>query len=118
MKVRILGHEIEVDKAGYETTLSLMAIGLTAEFKINADEAQKLVKTIAEISTAMNPDTRRLDKLRKACGYVENGSSTYVTISQDDATKGWIIAGGSRDRGYGESLREALDKLEIEDDHS
>lgn len=119
MKVRILGHEIDVEKAGFETTLSLMAIALTAQHGIDADIAKRLVNQIAEISTALNPDTRRLNKLRKACGYVENGTSTAVTIGQDDATKGWVIAGGGRDRGYSDfSLQDAIDKLEIDDDHS
>lgn len=116
MKIRILGHEIDPEVAGFETTLSLFAISLTARHNIDADVAQRFVNSVKDVVTAMNPDTQRLDKLRKACGYVENGSSTSVVIGQDDATKSWIIAGGGRDRGYGNDLREAIDKLEIEDD--
>lgn len=34
------------------------------------------------------------DALRAACGYVENGTSCAVTVSQDDATKGWTVRAG------------------------
>ena len=31
------------------------------------------------------------DRLRRLCGYVEDGSSTVVSIFQDDATRMWHI---------------------------
>lgn len=56
----------------------------------------------------------RLDALRKLCGYVENGSSDVVHISQDDATKDWIISTGelgkpNRPWWHGSSFGEAID---------
>ena len=35
-------------------------------------------------------------KLRNLCGFIENGTDTTVSISQDDATKHWILKVGKR----------------------
>ena len=56
----------------------------------------------------------RLEALRKLCGYVEDGSSDVVHISQDDATKDWIISTGelgkpNRPWWHGSSFGEAID---------
>ncbi|UPT53358.1 hypothetical protein [Synechococcus phage Ssp-JY38] len=59
-------------------------------------------------------NARRYHVLREACGYVENGTSTSLTISQDDATKYWFIAQpGARDmlRYSGTSLNQAVDQI-------
>lgn len=40
----------------------------------------------------MITDTEKLQGLRKACGYVENGSSQCISIGQDDATKWWSLS--------------------------
>ena len=48
----------------------------------------------------MIPHTQQLDGLRKACGYIENGTSQAVTISQDDATKEWIAIIDGRKRYF------------------
>lgn len=53
-------------------------------------------------------DKRRLDGLRELCGHVEDGSAISVSISQDDATRDWIIRAGKR-WWHGGSLRAALD---------
>jgi hypothetical protein len=45
--------------------------------------------------------------LRKCLGYVENGTSTTVTISQDDATKTFMLGAGGR-KYYGDTLTEVL----------
>jgi hypothetical protein len=45
--------------------------------------------------TNIERDAAALNKLRACCGYVENGSQEPLTISQDDATKGWSIRIGT-----------------------
>lgn len=50
----------------------------------------------------------RFEQIRKLCGYVEDGSSTAVTLGQDDATRGWAVRVG-RITYHGDSLNEALD---------
>lgn len=46
-------------------------------------------------------------QIRALCGYVENGSDTQITISQDDATKEWWVKVGKT--GYhGPDLRTAV----------
>lgn len=52
-----------------------------------------------------------LDGLRDLCGYVENGSDTVVRISQDDATKDWVVTLGHHLRpksAHGSSMVAAL----------
>jgi hypothetical protein len=46
--------------------------------------------------------------LVRLCGYVGNGTSTSVTISEDDATRWWAVNVGKRGF-YGPTLREAVD---------
>lgn len=55
-------------------------------------------------------DTQRLDALRELCGYVENGSDTYVNIFQDDATRDWFVKCG-RERFDASCFRGVLDKV-------
>lgn len=57
-------------------------------------------------------DTRRLDTLRELCGYVADGSSASVLLSQDDATGAWIVSVGASQphmKGHGRTLCEAID---------
>lgn len=49
----------------------------------------------------------QLRELRELCGYVEDGSSTSVTISQDDATREWCVRVG-KIAYYGGSLTAAF----------
>jgi hypothetical protein len=54
-------------------------------------------------------------RLRVLCGYVENASDTVVKVSQDDATREWVVVVGSETRGtarryYGASMDEAFEK--------
>jgi len=42
----------------------------------------------------MNTNEDRLEIIRKACGYVGNGTSQPVTICQDDATGIWVMRAG------------------------
>ncbi|EGL63608.1 hypothetical protein AGRO_3677 [Agrobacterium sp. ATCC 31749] len=56
----------------------------------------------------LHGDTVRLDALRDLCGYVENGTDTSVSISQDDATRDWVVR-VRNDFWTGKSLRDAID---------
>lgn len=63
--------------------------------------------TARGISSNIERDAATLNKLRACCGYIENGSGEYLTIGQDDATRGWGIRIGDslarkegRDRSY------------------
>lgn len=57
---------------------------------------------------------RTMAKLRDLCGYVENGTSGWVTLSQDDATKDWCVTvgcGGFQSNMYDDTtLAGAVDK--------
>ena len=50
-------------------------------------EIERLKAELAEVKK----DAERLKGLRELCGYVEDGSSQTMRITQDDATKDWII---------------------------
>lgn len=72
--------------------------------------------TVHRVIDALNDrgaeDTARIDGLRKLCGYVEDGSASYITISLDDATKAFTVSIGPRQArmwSYGEGFREAID---------
>jgi len=66
----------------------------------------------AQVKVAEPPSRERrvLEALRWACGHVEDGSSQRFSLSQDDATKHWVVGAGTR-RWYGASFEEALDLL-------
>jgi hypothetical protein len=60
-------------------------------------------------------DAEIIAGLRDLCGYVENGSDTSIQISQDDATKDWVIHIGrsgfpNGNWTWGYSFREACEK--------
>lgn len=59
-----------------------------------------------ELGLDENKDAIKL--LRGLCGFIENGSSTSVSISQDEATKTWIVTPDGGKYGYGDSLIEAI----------
>ena len=80
---------------------------LRAAITLEADNA----RLREELATAQT-DAARYRWLREACGYVQDGSSTSVTISQDDATHEWVVRVGdvgSRHWWHGKSLGEAID---------
>jgi len=54
---------------------------------------------------------QKIISLRKALGYIGDGSSTEISISQDDATNDFIIYVGKQEWFHGKSLAEALDNL-------
>ena len=51
------------------------------------EENERLKAELAEAKK----DAERLKGLRELCGYVEDGSSQTIRITQDDATRDWII---------------------------
>jgi len=58
----------------------------------------------------------RLKKLREQCGYIENGTSVGILISQDDATKTWIASRTDHSSlSHGDTFEEMLDKLPNEE---
>lgn len=62
-----------------------------------------------------NPKASFERRLRVLCGYVENASDTKVTVSQDDATRTWIVTVGSETAGtarsyHGEQMADAFEK--------
>ena len=59
------------------TNLTLTTAEVIWELKAELAEAKK--------------DADRLKGLRELCGYVEDGSSQTIRITQDDATNDWII---------------------------
>lgn len=57
---------------------------------------------------ALRADAERLAGLRDLCGYVEDGSSEVLRISQDDATKTWVVSIGKKSF-YESSFRSTID---------
>lgn len=55
----------------------------------------------------MNDNFIMFNELNAIAGYVENGTSSSILISQDDATKWWTVTVGSKSWTR-ESMREAL----------
>ena len=55
-----------------------------------ADELVLFARAIEAELAAAQLDAPRYRWLREACGYVQDGSSTSVTISQDDASHEWV----------------------------
>jgi len=56
-------------------------------------------------------EVSRGEQIRRLCGYIENGTSGFVQISQDDATKDWVIRVGDSSRPsmyHGASFDEAV----------
>lgn len=60
-------------------------------------------------------NSERLDKLRRLCGYVENGSSTVVKLQQDDATREWILNVDKKSY-YAGSFFQVIDMAVVEED--
>ena len=56
----------------------------------------------------MKTDKELLDGLRDLCGYVEDGSSSRVTILQDDATKDWVLQVEGRAISYSTDFKSVI----------
>lgn len=72
-------------------------------------ESPNLAKRIEELSRK----ARDFATIRTLAGYVEDGSATTVQISQDDATRTWIVRAG-KSEWYGNSLQGALAAARVE----
>lgn len=72
-----------------------------AVFTTSRSEDVNLTVTLSAEETA-------IETLRDLCGYVENGTATSVTISQDDATFGWVVSTGGKMFCTGTSVLDAL----------
>lgn len=59
------------------------------------------------LKTEIVQQKRLLDGLRDLCGYVENGTSTTLKISQDDATNDWVVTVG-KDSVFGRSFKDVV----------
>jgi hypothetical protein len=115
VRMRVAGVEFEVGDV--EQAKKLMELNLVTENKMSPEIAKQFIQAVHQVFTNLNPDTQRIEKLRAACGYVENGTSGSVQISQDDATKNWSVVGSNaKTSTWGDGLRDAIDKLEICDD--
>lgn len=71
---------------------------------------QRAEKAEAELATARK-DSERLKVLRDLMGHVQNASDTTITLSQDDATRDYIVSIGRDGKNvhYGTSLGAAID---------
>lgn len=77
--------------------------------KRRGDKAIARAEALEAENAKLKEDKERLDFLRTACGYVEDGSNERVVIMQDDATKEWLVRVGSKWPSHGASLRQAID---------
>lgn len=78
-------YEQWVDKKGY---MPWTAGGNS----LKQSEARLIVEQLFGIYVrTMQHRAEALSQLRELCGYVENGTSDTVSISQDDATKDWTL---------------------------
>lgn len=57
----------------------------------------------------LEENASRLEALIALCGYVEDGSDVAVTLSQDDATREWVVRVGSNSIFTGRSAKQAID---------
>lgn len=93
------------------TTYALVRCVQEKPIKDLANEIDKRAWTIPGMRTAdavIVDGIDRVKQLNAICGYVGNGTSSTVTISQDDATRDWTIKVGKRTYTAG-TLGGALD---------
>lgn len=116
MKINLGGVDFDVQEMGRDGALGLLMAKMNLETRADMEYTKKFVMEVARVCDATSPSAAAMDHLRRACGYVENGTSDSVTISQDDATKDWIVKAGKQSQ-YGSSIEDALSKVEIDDDN-
>lgn len=114
IRMNVAGIEFQVDDV--EQAKKLMELTLVTETDASPEWTKKFIQAAYQVFVNLNPDTQRINKLRVACGYVENSTETTVWLYQDDATKTWAVTDNANKRAYGESLRQAIDNLEIKPD--
>lgn len=61
----------------------------------------------AELVTLANKETSIIEGIRKLMGYIQNGTGTTVSFSQDDATGDFCCTVGKHS-SYANSLRESV----------
>lgn len=115
MKITMGGIDFDVQEMGRDGALGLLMARMNLETRADMEYTKKFVMEVARVCEATSPSAAAMDKLRRACGYIENGTSDAVTICQDDATKDWLIKAGKQ-QTYGSSIEDALSKVEIDDD--
>lgn len=71
-------------------------------------KAAEDIRQTNQVIDKQQPEETFETKLRKLCGYLANSSETTVTISQDDATKDFIVRVGNR-LYHGPSMTQAFD---------
>ena len=79
---------LECEQLRAELNEQARLLGISAEKELTLHAENKRLK--AELAEAKK-DAERLKGLRELCGYVEDGSSQTIRITQDDATRDWII---------------------------
>jgi hypothetical protein len=52
------------------------------------------------------------DAIRECCGYVENGTDSSFSISQDDATRTWVVRVG-KETFHGDSFAQAIHEASL-----
>ena len=89
---------------------------LKAGRPVNAKIVKELVTELERVK-ALEKYEQQVKMLQALCGYVEDGSSDSVTISQDDATGTWHITVGYSPRRrksfWGESFDEVFLKAKF-----
>jgi hypothetical protein len=96
-----------------------------AAMQVDRDSAWQNVRILERARQEQDKETarlavyeQRLNKLRRLCGYIENGSSSFLSLSQDDATGDWILKVGNNGSKtyFGSSFESAIDAAVVEED--
>ena len=98
-----------VDKAKASGKTRASAKHMTAEAPIFDEAVQQGGKQVLEDFALLRRKADAFDKLRRLCGYVEDGSATSVNICQDDATKDWLVRVGKAFPAYDLSFLGAVE---------
>lgn len=82
---------------------------LTLPDTLTALKSRLLCDSTIVLLETLEKDKKRLDGIRKLCGYIEAGECSSITIGQDDATKDWILYCGD-EWWAAPTFRGAIDK--------
>lgn len=80
---------MQIDQMQASGEWDRMVQAISAEVANRKQTTDRMADTIKQ--TNIERDAATLNKLRACCGYVENGTDTSVTVSQDDATREWSV---------------------------
>lgn len=106
---------MQIDQMQASGEWDRMVQAISAEVANRKQTTDRMADTIKQ--TNIERDAASFNKLRACCGYVENGTSESLTISQDDATREWSVYVGienamfnTKRRSYhGRDIHEAID---------